>query len=143
MLHLQSRMRSLAMLFCAIVLSGLPLPVLDAHPTSSIEVSNHPSLLVHLQNAPACEHRGVEDSEVHVHWVSILLSTDGLSDGNRYEQHHGILGLPQTLEDGNQSSVLVRQWDMPHSLLRLSDGFTPVLTLHPRVSAHRISRLLI
>jgi hypothetical protein len=143
MLHPQSRFRSLTLLFCAVVLSGMPLPILDAHPTNSVDVSNQPSLLAHLQSAPACEHLGVADSEVHIHWVSILLSTDGLSDGNRYEQHHDLVRLPQSFGDEDHTSVTVLLWSMPRTLPALSDRNTPVPCPNFRAVEYRISRLLI
>lgn len=143
MLHPQSRFRSLTLLFCAVVLSGMPLPILDAHPTNSVDVSNQPSLLAHLQSAPACEHLGVADSEVHIHWVSILLSTNGLSDGNRYEQHHHLVGLPQSFGDEDNTSVTVLLWSMPRTLPALSDRNTPVPCPIFRAVEYRISRLLI
>lgn len=143
MLHPKSRFRSLAILFCAIVLSGLPLPVLDAHPTNSAEVSKHPSLLFHLQNAPAFEHQGVEDSEVHVHWVSILLSSDGLSDGNRCEHTHEFLGLPHPVGENHHLCVLVLQWDSPRLSTPSSQPSTSSSIPVTRASELRISRLLI
>ncbi|AMV34076.1 hypothetical protein VN12_18240 [Pirellula sp. SH-Sr6A] len=93
MSYLLSRFRSLALFFCAIVLSGLPLPMLDAHPTNSSEVSKHPALLAHLQNTPASEHQGVEDSEVHVHWISILLASNANPEANASEPSVDLVGI--------------------------------------------------
>lgn len=143
MFYSPSPFRSLAILFCAIVLSGLPLPILDAHPTSLTEVSNQPSLLLHLQKAPACEHHGVEDSEVHIHWVSILLSNGGLSDGSRFEQTHDLLGLPQKIHDERDSFVVILQWDFPRVSTVLFDLGSPPSIRLPRASGNRNSRLLI
>ncbi|XZE43169.1 hypothetical protein SH467x_002722 [Pirellulaceae bacterium SH467] len=109
MSYLVSRVRSLALFFCAIVLSGLPLPMLDAHPTNSSEVSKHPALLAHLQNTPASEHQGVEDSEVHVHWISILLASNANAEAVPFEPSVALAGTSIAGSDAEPLCV-VQQW---------------------------------
>ncbi len=68
--------RTLLAFLLVSILSGIPLPVLDAHPTDSATVRNNPALLEHFHQTPSSEHRDVGDSEVHVHWVSVVITTE-------------------------------------------------------------------
>lgn len=63
-------------LLLVVLFSGIPIPLLDSHPTDCSSIGDNILLREHLASTPIAEHTGVSDAELHIHWVSPLVSSN-------------------------------------------------------------------
>lgn len=59
-----------------LLFSGIPLPLIDSHPTSLDGIGDNVHLREHLVVTPSEEHRDVGDAELHIHWIYPLIEKD-------------------------------------------------------------------
>ena len=101
--------RATLVLLQTVLISGIPLPLVDSHDTSSQGLSDAPFLALHLQSFPATDHENVDDTDWHLHWILIFaspLSPDSDAPLKSCIDRHSVLFLSSNLNDSHLGSTV-------------------------------------
>lgn len=101
--------RATLVLLQTVLISGIPLPFVDSHDTSSQGLSDAPFLALHLQSFPATDHENVDGLDWHLHWISIFvspLSPDSDAPLKSCIDQHSVLFLSSNLNDSHLGSAV-------------------------------------
>jgi hypothetical protein len=101
--------RATLVLLQMVLISGIPLPLVDSHDTSSQGLSDTPFLALHLQSFPATDHENVDGMHWHLHWISIFaspLSPDGDTPLKSSIDQHSVLFLCSNLNNSHLGPVV-------------------------------------